>query len=118
MNAKHWHLPLFTGQLTERFSESSAALERKLTEAGVTRQSLREQWGITLWSIRDKGDKIKLKAEAHRPVDEDALNRWFAAQLQTDRPIDLRIKNIESCCHKPCEGCLSGNPSKRKAWLG
>ncbi len=101
----------------ERFSRESAWVEETLQAAGVCPDSLMRQWGVRLWSLRIKGDKIKLKLEACRPVDELALTQWFWEKLGRQRPVSIKISPVSKCCFSPCDGCLMGNPNKRPHWL-
>lgn len=102
----------------ERFSEESALLEQKLREAGVNPGSLMQTWGVRLWSVRAKGDKIKLKLEACGAVNENAMTQWFQAIFGSEKPVSIKISPVSKCCLSPCDGCLMGNPSKRAQWFG
>jgi len=102
----------------ERFSMESVRLEESLQAAGVCPESLMREWGVRLWSLRVKRDKIKLKLEACRPVDELALTQWFWEKLGRQKPVAIQISPISKCCFSPCDGCLVGNPGKRPQWLG
>lgn len=101
----------------ERFSEESTRLEQKLREAGVNPGSLMQTWGVRVWSVRAKGDKIRLKLEACGAVDEDAITQWFQAIFGNEKPVSIKISPVSKCCLSPCDGCLMGNPSKRAHWL-
>ena len=75
---------------------------------------LREQWGIMLWSARLKEDRMKLKMETSRPVDEIALltwlNDWAAQNLGPGLEISIKFKPMAACCGSGCKGCLLGKP--------
>lgn len=104
-------------------AKSSEALEAKLLAADVTAQSLQEDWGIILWSIRAKEKaghlQVKVKVQALRKLNEDALTQWFINVLELEPADDLLIrqKPLSECCFSPCEGCLMGNPEKRAFWI-
>lgn len=101
----------------ERFSPACAEVEQRLLAAGITPPVLMDAWGVTLWSIRVKEHKIKLKMEAHRTVDESALRQWFTGILGTQRELSIKFSPASKCCLSPCEGCLMGNASKRAQWV-
>lgn len=112
--------PLHFGKGKERFSDASAALERQLQAKGITRETLQQEWGVTLWTLRSlpKNQKIRLKLEAGKGFSEKAFVAWLQKQLGVKVDIDVKQKPVKSCCEKPCEGCLYGNKSKRKTWIG
>jgi hypothetical protein len=80
-----------------------------LLKAGLTPTVLWEQWGLVLWRFRVKGNGIKLKAEAYRPVDEVSLFSWLSKKLGPDMEISFQLSPAASCCGSGCKGCLIGN---------
>jgi hypothetical protein len=90
-----------------------------LTAAGINAETLKQQWGVTLWTARAKEDALQLKVDiSENPsVDVPALTRWFQERLSAFGEVVVKIKSLKSCCFKQCTGCLSGNPQFRKDWI-
>jgi hypothetical protein len=84
---------------------------RQLELAGITGTILWEQWGVILWNMRLKENRIKLKLEAHRPVDEIAFQAWLKERLGTNQDISIKWCPRSKCCGSQCTGCLIGTPN-------
>lgn len=110
VQANHCHVPCANPPEQPTFSE----LERRLLNAGITPKLLMEQWGIILWSIRPKSDRIKLKIQAVHPIPLHELEQWFAAIL--GQTVTISQKPFSECCFSPCKGCLWADPEKRAFW--
>lgn len=104
-----------------RFSgknKQTAKVEKKLLEAGITPEVLKEQWGITLWTVKSKDDTLQLKVDTSKnpKVSLDKLAQWFEEKLQQLGKIVVKAKSMDKCCHKQCKGCLAGDPKQSKTW--
>lgn len=106
----------------ERFSEASAALEKKLLDTQADgekiREYMRDEWNIILWSLRDRGEEIRLRIQRLGDFDEKAFKEWFYGVIGRRPKLDIRYQDADQCCYKPCDGCLMGNKSRRKTWIG
>lgn len=111
MQANHCHTPC-----VEQRKPTFGDLELRLLNAGITPELLIRQWGITLWSIRPKSDRIKLKVQAKAPIQIHELEQWFAEIL--GQPVSISQKPFSECCLSPCKGCLWADPEKRAFWSG
>jgi len=110
IQANHCHTPCIDQSAKPAFSD----LELRLLNAGITPEFLMKQWGIILWSIRPKSDRIKIKVQANRPIQLHELERWFASIL--GQAVSVSQKPFSECCHSPCKGCLWASPEKRAFW--
>jgi|GEM_PF-3873368 len=109
MQANHCHVPCLE-QKEPTFSD----LELRLLNAGVTPELLMKQWGITLWSMRPKSERIKLKVQSKAPIQIHELEQWFTDIL--GQPVSISQKPSSECCLSPCKGCLWADPEKRAFW--
>lgn len=125
MQANHSYTPCSTieGATLPRLPNTApelknpSTLEEQLLAAGITPQLLMNQWGIVLWSIRAKSDRVKLKVDARRLLDDatlESLGQWFEGLL--NQRVSISLRNTSQCCDSPCKGCLWADTAKRTFW--
>ncbi len=115
-------LPLF-GQDKDKKTLQAFA-EQVLIQSGATPDKLKADWGVRLWTIRAKKNKLVLKldtTDAPKTLDWKALKGWLQEILTPALgpciELEIKDKSLKSCCHKGCNGCLADDKQKRKLWL-
>ena len=110
----------FSGGGKERLNAANKALLQKLEDAGVTKEKLQKDWGVTLWSLRQNGKVVRAKVEVGKGFNVKKFSDFLLATLADKQngieQVNIYLKPVKSCCKKPCEGCLRGNKSTRKTW--
>lgn len=102
------------------FSRWEEEAEAALKKAGINKDMLREQWGVTLWRILVFMDRINVFVDTTNAPDFDreAFIRLIEKPLSPFGRIALHQKPVSFCCHNQCPGCMaSPRADRRNEWV-
>ena len=94
------------------------AVRETLESAGIDRETLADEWGVTLWRAFFKGNRAVLTVDTGKKTDFKGLEKWLSARLKDAGFSNVRVidRSMKKCCEKACKSCLNGNKEARKDW--
>ena len=101
----------------ERFAPESRMMAQRLLQQGYDREYFKREWNVILWGLRLKEKGLKVRVEPLGKVDTMKLEQ-FLSQAFGQPVAKLELIPTSKCCHTPCKGCMVGNESQRKIWIG
>ena len=121
------YMPRFAAHLPERErrrkeqDELAGRLRETMDQAGIDRDTLARDWGVTLWTavLDRKNALFFVDAVDGREVDLPALKEWLRERLADSgiSTITLMQQPRDGCCGTGCYGCLNSNPQARRDWI-
>ncbi len=91
--------------------------EKALHDAGLNRDALKREWGVTLWRMAIVPNKrvfvyVDPGSQAH--LQTDVLTERLQKALSDFGDVTLKVKSLRACCGSGCAGCIAYKGSGRR----
>jgi hypothetical protein len=114
-------VPGLTFGSTSNLDSLDRKAEKALLDAGMNKDTLKRDWGVTLWRMAIVPNKrvfVYLDPGNKANPQTDALIARFQRALSDFGDVTLKLQSVKACCGSGCSGCLAFKGSGRKdAWL-